>query len=305
MGVDDQREFIISCLSNPSDEAKQAALGQWLQESEANRTLYAETKQLWDAADGLPASPLDVEKGWQALSRQISGTSAHVVELKREIRSSTREEAPGVTAPFFKRFSWVAAACVPLFLLAGYLFWHRSPGITTIQTTTITNISLPDGSSIRLSPETVITYDPSFAERHITLSKGAAYFSVSPDEKRTFIVQLASSTITVLGTAFDVKASDEAAKVVVTQGKIRLATATDTLILTQGQQGEVNKGKLITPGLSFINEEAGTVATTLSAHYHVKITLPDGASGKKKITANFQNLSATDAQQLLNAILEQ
>jgi ferric-dicitrate binding protein FerR (iron transport regulator) len=305
MSVDDQREFIISCLSNPLDEAKQAALGQWLQESVANRTLYAEIKQLWDAADGLPASPLHVEEGWQTLSRQISGTSAHVVELKREIVSSTREEAPGVTAPFFIRFRWVAAACLPLLLVAGYLIRGRSTGMTTIQTTTITKLSLPDGTSIRLHPGTVISYDPAFAERRITLSKGDAYFSVSPDEKRTFIVQLASSTITVLGTAFDVKASDDAAKVVVTQGKIRLATATDTLILTKGQQGEVNRGKLVTPGLSFMNEEAGTVATTLSAHYHVKITLPDGASGKKRITANFQSLSANDAQQLLNAILEQ
>ena len=133
MSVDDNREFIIDCLTDPGNGEKQAALRQWLQESEANRILYAETKQLWDAAEGMPASSFDKEQGWQLLSQQISGTSAHVVELKREIVSSTREEAPASTAPFIRRSWYIAAACLPLFLFASWLIWVMKRSISSLR----------------------------------------------------------------------------------------------------------------------------------------------------------------------------
>ncbi|WP_343667900.1 FecR domain-containing protein [Chitinophaga sp.] len=305
MSVDDIREFLIDCLTDPANAEKQAALGQWLQQSDANRTLYAELKQLWDAAENMPVTPFNKEQGWQALSQQISDPSAHVVELKREIASSTREEAPGVTAPFLRRFRWVAAACIPLLLVAGYFIWHKTKQPITIQATVKNTLSLPDGSSIQLQPGTVIKYDPSFAERRISLLRGAAYFSISPDEKRTFIVQLPRSTVTVLGTIFNVKASGTTERVVVLDGKVRLTTGKDTLILPKGQAGQVTKeGRLFQPKLTFTNIEAGTVATALSEYYQVNITLPDSTFRKKKITANFQNMSASEVQQVLNAILE-
>ncbi|WPQ61968.1 FecR family protein [Chitinophaga sancti] len=306
MSVDDIREFLIDCLAHPANADKQAALGQWLQQSEANRTLYAELKRLWEATEHMPVTPFNKEQGWQALSQQISGTSAHVVELKREIASSTREEAPGVTAPFLRRYRWLAAACFPLFLVASYLLWQKAEQPVTIQATVKNTISLPDGSSIQLQPGTILQYDPAFTNRRVSLTQGAADFSVSPDEKRTFIVQLPRSTVTVLGTQFNVNVSGTTEKVVVQEGKVRLTTLTDTLILTKGLAAQVTKGgKLLLPKLSFTNEEAGTVATALSEFYLVNITLPDSTFRKKKITANFQNMSASEVQQVLNAILEQ
>ncbi|RFM32611.1 FecR family protein [Chitinophaga silvisoli] len=331
MSVDDTREFIIDCLSDPANTEKQAALGQWLQQSAANRTLYAELKQVWDAAANMPPAPFNMEEGWQALSREISDPSAHVVELKREIASSTREEAPGVTAPFLGaegeltnpagketvlhpdkgktaliRYKWMAAACLPLFLIASYFIWHSTLQPITIQANGIKTITLPDGSTIRLQPGTILEYDPSFLQRRVSLTQGEAYFSISPDEKRTFIVQLPRSTVTVLGTSFNVNVSGTTEEVVVEYGKVRLTTHTDTLILTKGLAAQVSgAGKLLQPRLSFTNEEAGTVATALSEYYQVNITLPDSTFRKKKITANFQNMSASEVQQVLNAILEQ
>lgn len=307
MSVDDTREFIIDCLANPANAAKQAALGEWLQESAANRTLYAELKQVWDAAASMPPVPFNVEEGWQALSRQISEPSAHVVELKREIVSSAREEAPGATAPFFmmKRYGWVAASLLLVLAAGGYVLMNRQQSIA-IQAVNTARIALPDGSSIRLQAGTTLQYDRAFAQRCVRFTRGTAYFSISPDEKRTFIVQLPRSTVTVLGTSFNVKVSGTTEEVVVEQGKVRLTTHTDTLILTKGVAAQVTAaGKLLQPRLSFTNEEAGTVATALSAYYRVNITLPDSTFRKKKITANFQNMSASEVQQVLNAILEQ
>jgi len=307
MSVDDTREFIIDCLSDPANTEKQAALGQWLQQSAANQTLYAELKQLWDAAASIPPTPFNMEEGWQALSQQISEPSAHVVELKREIASSTREEAPGVTAPFlsFKKYAWVAA-CLILFAATGIYLWAGKEQALVFHTLKKEKITLPDGSTIQAQPGTLLQYDPSFTQRRVSLTQGNAYFSITPDEKRTFIVQLPRSTVTVLGTSFYVIVSGKTEKVVLQEGKVRLTTPSDTLILTKGLAAQVTSaGKLLQPKLSFTNEEAGTVATALSEYFQVNITLPDSTFRKKKITANFQNMSANEVQQVLNAILEQ
>lgn len=307
MSVDDTREFIIDCLSDPANTAKQAALGQWLQQSAANHTLYAELKQLWDAAANMPPTPFNREEGWQALSQQISEPSAHVVELKREIASSTREEAPGVTAPFlsFKKYAW-AAACLLLFAATGIYLWADKEQHVVFHALKKENITLPDGSTIQAQPGTTLQYAPSFTQRRVSFTQGDAYFSITPDEKRTFIVQLPRSTVTVLGTSFYVIVSGTTEKVVLQEGKVRLTTSSDTLILTKGLAAQVTSaGKLLQPKLSFTNEEAGTVATALSEYFQVNITLPDSSFRKKKITANFQNMSANEVQQVLNAILEQ
>ncbi|SFW17794.1 FecR family protein [Chitinophaga sancti] len=307
MRVDDPREFIIDCLSDPANTAKQAALGQWLQQSAANRMLYAELKQLWDAAADMPPTPFNREEEWQALSQQISDPSAHVVELKREIASSTREEAPGVTAPFlpFTKYAWVAAS-LSLIVVTGIYLWTAREQHIAIHALKVERVTLPDGSTIQAQPATTLEYDPAFTRRCVSLTQGEAYFSISPDEKRTFIVQLPRSTVTVLGTSFHVKVSGTTEKVDVREGKVRLTTHTDTLILTRGLAAQVTSaGKLLQPNLSFTNEEAGTVATALSAYFQVNITLPDSTFRKKKITANFQNMSAKEVQQVLNALLEQ
>jgi ferric-dicitrate binding protein FerR (iron transport regulator) len=259
----------------------------------------------------MPATSFDKEQGWQLLSQQISGTSAHVVELKREIVSSTREEAPASTAPFIRRSWYIAAACLPLFLVASWLIWrsaYRKPQWVNIQTTTIKNISLPDGSSIQLQPGTILTYPETFKPRLVQLIKGTAYFSVAKDEKRTFRVQMTYATVSVLGTAFSVTLADNEVKVMVTEGKVCFTSPDTSLILTKGEMGRaMMDGPFIktSEALIFTNVAAEKVAAVLSDYYHVPITLPDTALRKKKITGNFQHLSAGEVQKVLNAILEE
>src|SRR6187549_3583203 len=71
MKNEDMQEFVIDCLTDSGNRDKQAALARWLQESEENRVLYAETKRIWDMAETIPATPFSTAEGWEALSQHI------------------------------------------------------------------------------------------------------------------------------------------------------------------------------------------------------------------------------------------
>lgn len=88
------------------------------------------------------------------------------------------------------------------------------------------SVSLPDGSSIRLSPESRISYPATFVknEREVMLN-GEAFFEVTKDPESPFKVYTSDLVTTVLGTSFTVKAfdRDKDVRVVVKTGRVTVA----------------------------------------------------------------------------------
>ncbi|MDL2255416.1 FecR domain-containing protein [Parabacteroides sp. OttesenSCG-928-K15] len=106
-----------------------------------------------------------------------------------------------------------AILIIPIMLLAGYMLMRSqekqpvcylearmTPGM-------IGSMSLPDGTKVWLNSSSSIKYPMKFVgdEREIYLD-GEAFFQVEKDVEKPFIVQTKQSSITVLGTAFNVDA---------------------------------------------------------------------------------------------------
>jgi transmembrane sensor len=62
------------------------------------------------------------------------------------------------------------------------------------------------------------------AERTVRLLRGEAHFAVVRDPARPFVVRAGQARIRALGTAFNVQLRGEAVDVIVTEGRIRVAT---------------------------------------------------------------------------------
>lgn len=88
------------------------------------------------------------------------------------------------------------------------------------------SISLPDGSSVRLSPQSKIRYPATFAknEREVLLN-GEAFFEVTKNPESPFKVYTSDVVTTVLGTSFTVKAFDQDrdVRVVVKTGRVTVS----------------------------------------------------------------------------------
>ena len=304
MNNKDVTEFVIDCLTDAGNRDKQAALKQWLQESQDNRTLYVELKLLWEAAAAVPSMHFDTEKGWQ------------------ELALITAEDAP------VKRiFPWKAmAAAVVLLLLSTGIWWWQSAADhwTTYTARAIErdSLSLPDGSLIYLKPGTSLKYRQPFTDRTIMLLSGEAYFDVMKVSGHPFLVKAGEAIVRVLGTAFNVRIEQNRTEVIVFEGKISLQQNGKNLVLCSGNgnKGTVDavKDEILhaqgdysnlcvwaTDDLSFENEEAEQVAKVIAAYYKIQAIKIAENLKHKRITLHLHNTPEEQALEILATVLDE
>ena len=175
--------------------------------------------------------------------------------------------------------------------------------------------TLPDGSMVSLNSDTHLQYPEQFGEqtREVTI-EGEAFFEVTPNPQKPFIIRAGKAQIKVLGTSFNVRAYSDAKlmEVIVKTGKVQvLNTQTETeqpneLILTPGEKGTlVHQSNAL---LKSINENPNYIAwkthdlvfratsldeviTDLENVYKVTIRLQNPELGKQLLTAHFNNYS--------------
>ncbi|WP_085902036.1 FecR family protein [Kiloniella majae] len=83
-------------------------------------------------------------------------------------------------------------------------------------------LNLDDGSRITLAPETALDVVFSRKERKVTIVSGAAFFEVSKDTTRPFVVNKKNIQTKVLGTAFLVDEQEAGIRVAVTEGLVQV-----------------------------------------------------------------------------------
>ncbi len=96
-------------------------------------------------------------------------------------------------------------------------------------------LTLSDGTKVWLNAMSSITYPTAFREskREVTIT-GEAYFEVTKNKSKPFIVRTLHESINVLGTSFNVNAyADEAEKTTLVEGSIKI------------------EGKIVQPGQAF------------------------------------------------------
>ena len=117
---------------------------------------------------------------------------------------------------YFKKTSYLLVACSLILLLgiAGFFIYNTNQPVSIYNTEISSgnvvrkNILLPDGTKISLNAHSKILYDKDMnhhSERAVKLI-GEAFFDVSHNPKRPFVITTNKISIKVLGTAFNVKA---------------------------------------------------------------------------------------------------
>ncbi len=85
-------------------------------------------------------------------------------------------------------------------------------------------IDLPDGSVLTLNTDSVVRVAFYASERRIRLEQGEVFFTVTPAPGRPFVVDAGLATVTVTGTAFNVRRDpDERVSVAVESGSVEVA----------------------------------------------------------------------------------
>lgn len=190
----------------------------WLEEDPMNRMIYERMLALKNA-EVKRGKYLFMEKSFEDIWEKSSNHDKH------KIRHLTN----------YKVYLRVAASFAFIFLF--YLFstrvgdvdFHKKQAIEyVVKKTPIgqkSKVLLADGSYVWLNAESSIRYVKNFTDsiRLIELS-GEAYFKVKKDAARKFVVVAGNTSITALGTEFNVNsyAENEAPSVALTEGKVEV-----------------------------------------------------------------------------------
>ena len=113
----------------------------------------------------------------------------------------------------------------------------------------VAKLLLPDGSVIHLNAGSRIIFPPKFTDnqpRRVRLV-GEAYFAVTHDEKRPFIVECGDMQTTVLGTEFNIRNYEgETPHVTLVKGSVRVSTDKRQQVLRPGDDAAINGDEIST-----------------------------------------------------------
>jgi len=190
---------------------------------------------------------LAMETLWNEVNAQADDTTLRDLE---RVHARIDSSVPQRKQPLALRLGKVAAMiAIPLlFSWATYLYTKEYYIINSAMIECSTaygeskQITLPDGTSVWLSPGSTLTYPKLFLgkERNVSLN-GEAIFKVAKDPNKRLIVKTNNMEVEALGTIFSVVGYRDLSKTTVTleEGKVRVGVLTDkpiSLILAPNEQ---------------------------------------------------------------------
>lgn len=294
--------------SIPTERHFEEAMG-WLlrlDEAPADVTLR-DQHRAWLARDPLNALAWQqARKGWAVVDKTEPSTMSAWPHASARKMSNKVVAFP---AQWRRPAVWISAAAAACLALAiAPVLTQRLGADYTTPTAEIRHISLVDGSTIQLAPESSLSASLTADSRTIKMSSGRAFFEVAKDAARPFVVQAGEVSITVLGTAFDVRVNEDSVAVAVRHGQVGVRQAGGQVDerLIPGDQITINRatGKAVAElvpesavgswaegQLSVLNTPVAEVVDEIRRYHRGWIIIVDDRLGSERVTGlyNVQN----------------
>lgn len=177
-------------------------------------------------------------------------------------------------------------------------------------------VGLRDGSVVRLAPESRLRVHARDDAREVSLT-GRGYFAVAHNDAQPFTVRSEAATVTVLGTRFDLTMSGEDLRLIVIEGRVRLAVRGSQVDVHAGQLAQVRDGNLVPPidvpdpdslvgwvgdFVVFQETPLDAVAREIERRHGVRVELARPELGERTITALFAGRSFEEIAEVICAI---
>lgn len=174
-------------------------------------------------------------------------------------------------------------------------------------------VKLSDGTKVWLNSDTEFEYPTYFEgqERVVSL-KGEAYFEVTHDEQKPFIVKSGEQRVRVLGTSFAVQAYDDGTPLLTTleEGSVEVAYENRRVVLVPGQQSALSNDTLSVYKVNtfeytawrngvfiFVDMPLLQIMNTLSKWYNINIFYASSDLGNIRFTGELRRYA--DIEELL------
>lgn len=302
---DEHIELIAKYLSGQASEAEITVLLDWVNRAPEHAQAFKRFAADWEKHHFVAADP---EQQWKQFSR-IAGLHRNLMLANRKV--------------------WMqAAAFLILAVLSVYaaIFLFHNDQKILIAGNEIKTFTLPDGSSLTLSPGSSASYLASAFNkqtREISITGMARLKVVRAEDNTPFEVMAGKLKITVLGTKFYVNTGDEFTMpmVYLEEGRVEASLEgnhENKLVLNPGQQASIDpeSGQIIIGDFVDINQTAWLtgrfefnatplfrVLWLLQKAFGIRIELAQPGIGNCTVTASFDKQEPGEILRIIAATL--
>lgn len=296
-------DLLLRYCEGTVSEQESVLIEEWITQSDENKQIAKQIYTIHLTTDTIEVlNKVDTEKALEKVNNRLTGK-------KKVIWWEWVQRVAAVLL-----IPLLVAYCISYFKSepqqAQMIEVKTNPGMTT-------SVVLPDNSVVILNSESSLVYPSSFEgkTRNVTL-KGEAYFSVTKDEKKRFVVNTSGNAqIRVYGTEFNVEAypNDGMVNTTLVSGKVSfVSNGRQEVIMKPGQKAvyNINKGS-VSLGTAFVDGEIAwkdgrlifkdtpfdQVLKCLSKRYNVDFVIKRGKLHDYSFTGVFEH-------QRLSRILE-
>ncbi|NIT58561.1 MAG: DUF4974 domain-containing protein [Aliifodinibius sp.] len=332
-------QLIANYLAGECTDEEQRKVEQWIDQSQENKRQFQELKRIWQlSGDAVKSRDKEwsIEQEWNRLDSQISkekvSSRSENSDQKRywSFRSSSIHSGT-------QKFIRIAAVFLVAALLGvlSYQGWYQpeqegqEPVLRQISTENgqRANLTLADGTEVMLNADSELKLPTKFASdvREVHLD-GEAYFNVSENKDKPFLVHSNGSLVRVLGTAFSVRAypEDQKVQVVVEEGRVSFGKKKEReegkAILDRNELGTFDLATHTVATrtvedielymswrngyLKFEKTQLEDVGTALERRYDVEVFFEDPSLKKLLLTAYLKSRSLRNVLDVITTSLE-
>ncbi|QGK75392.1 DUF4974 domain-containing protein [Flavobacterium sp. SLB02] len=301
-------DLLVKYLVGQTNTDENATVEYWLKADKKNLDYYKGFKKIWEDSLLIAAqnTHLDENAAWKRLQNRMHEKDAPVHNLKKTSFQWLRIAA---SIALISTLGWI-----------GYSYFENKSANTLIQihaANTTLNDTLPDGTRVTLNKNSSLSYTSRFkGNTRPVILKGEAFFYVSPDKTKPFIITINDVTVQVVGTSFNVKNKNGKTTVDVETGIVKVSKNKDQVELRNGEKviitdlqsqllKSVSKGKLYNyyRNKELICEQTPLqeLVDALNEIYDANIIIKKTDLQKKPITTVFKDQSL---DQILEVIQE-
>lgn len=294
--LDEAASWLLRLREAAGDPRVQDDFSAWLSRSSEHRAAWHRVRESWHLlGEGKPV----YEHVWRPRSLQTPSTGAG---KGSRIQPGNHSRAPR------RRWQWVAtisaaglAACLLVVAVPSLLLRLEADYLTTTAQSRL--VTLEDGTTVYLAADSAIKTDFSASRRQVRLLAGEAFFDVTRNPARPFVVDASGVKVEVTGTAFDVRLASSVTQVELARGAVGVssnaAPRTSPAVLAPGQMlvvdrksGAMTKSDIAPEdigawreGRLFVNDATiGAVVEQIQRYHAAWIAVPDVTLAQQTVT---------------------
>lgn len=273
-------------------------LDKWIQSNPENQDYMDDILEIQELGSELEIyQSLDPLKSWENFEKKLKG--------EEEIQFEKAKSRSFVLNP------WALSIAASSLLMALFLGFYFHGTVLQTRSGQILSKRFPDGTFIRLDPNSRIYAGPGFwvSPRKWVMEYGEVYFSVNHNSRDPFLVRIGEDKIEDLGTRFQITKDSIHEIVEVISGKVSFYRKHNPGFLKVLGPGNIFKmdiasGQFLTqihtdslPQVSlksfqFLNSNLGEVVGQIERSYQVEIEFSSPEILSRKITGSYNNPSA-------------